>query len=182
MFNTYQKRLAKLAEHLINTYDTFLDEPEHLKSPADLKRFLHRYDILGEPTDADLAAVRDLRSQLRAAWNADALATNLALLNPILSTVPATLHLHASEADAQRSTVQYKLDSSLSLVDQLRFEAALGVSAALEMYGLERLRSCASEPCRDVFIDTSRNRSRRFCSERCANRYNVQAFRSRQRE
>ena len=59
-------------------------------------------------------------------------------------------------------------------------QAALGVSAALAAYGPERLRACASEPCRDVFIDTSRNRSRRFCSTTCGNRNAVAAYLARQ--
>jgi predicted RNA-binding Zn ribbon-like protein len=33
-----------------------------------------------------------------------------------------------------------------------------------------------------VFIDTSANRTRRYCSERCTNRANVTAFRARKRE
>lgn len=181
MLSAYQKRLASLTEHLINTYDTFLDQPEHLKTADDLLDFLRLHKIAGKPDSADLQAVWLLRGHLRAAWTADDIATSTTILNPLLAAVPATLRLHV-EDDAQHSRVQYMLDASLPLVDRLGFEAALGVSAALEVYGLERLRACASEPCRDVFIDTSRNRSRRFCSERCANRYNVQAFRSRQRD
>jgi hypothetical protein len=33
-----------------------------------------------------------------------------------------------------------------------------------------------------VFIDTSTNRSRRYCSDRCATRANVAAYRARRKE
>jgi len=47
--------------------------------------------------------------------------------------------------------------------------------------GWTRLGLCAAEDCQDVFVDTSRNSSRRFCSETCASRAGVAAYRSRQR-
>ena len=35
----------------------------------------------------------------------------------------------------------------------------------------DRVRACASDPCRWLFLDLSRNRSRRWCSmEDCGNR------------
>ncbi|MBW3576903.1 MAG: CGNR zinc finger domain-containing protein [Actinobacteria bacterium] len=45
-----------------------------------------------------------------------------------------------------------------------------------------RLDVCAGEKCDDVYIDTSRSRSRRFCSPAtCGNRASVAAYRARQR-
>jgi predicted RNA-binding Zn ribbon-like protein len=45
-----------------------------------------------------------------------------------------------------------------------------------------RLRECAADDCGWIFIDTSRNRSRRWCSmSSCGNRAKVQQFRQRQR-
>jgi predicted RNA-binding Zn ribbon-like protein len=66
-------------------------------------------------------------------------------------------------------------------LDRLTIEAALGIAHALERHGPARLRQCAASPCEEAFIDTSRNGSRRYCCERCANRHNVAAFRRRQR-
>lgn len=43
---------------------------------------------------------------------------------------------------------------------------------------IDRLRQCAAEDCRKVFLDTSRNRSRRYCSTGgCGNRERVRRFR-----
>lgn len=43
---------------------------------------------------------------------------------------------------------------------------------------VERLRQCAGEDCHKVFLDTSKNRSRRYCSPGgCGNRERVRRFR-----
>jgi hypothetical protein len=48
-------------------------------------------------------------------------------------------------------------------------------------HGPERIRSCQASPCIEVFVDTSRNGRRRYCSHRCANRVNAARHRRRQR-
>jgi predicted RNA-binding Zn ribbon-like protein len=46
-------------------------------------------------------------------------------------------------------------------------------------YGTDRFGVCSADDCRDVFIDVSRNHSRKHCSERCTNREGVRSFRRR---
>jgi len=42
------------------------------------------------------------------------------------------------------------------------------------------VRTCASPTCQEVFVDLSRNRSRRYCDSRtCGNRLHVAAYRAR---
>ena len=45
----------------------------------------------------------------------------------------------------------------------------------------DRLRVCAASDCEDVYVDVSKNGSRRFCSTRCSNRTNTAAYRERAR-
>jgi predicted RNA-binding Zn ribbon-like protein len=59
--------------------------------------------------------------------------------------------------------------------------AVMGLAMALLDLGADRFGTCADPRCGGVFIDTSRNRSRRYCSDRCASRANVAAHRERQR-
>ena len=48
---------------------------------------------------------------------------------------------------------------------------------------LDRVRECAADDCGWLFIDTTRNRSRRWCSmQTCGNRAKVSSFRARQRD
>jgi predicted RNA-binding Zn ribbon-like protein len=77
--------------------------------------------------------------------------------------------------------LELHVEEDLPLATRLAAESALGLSAALEQYGIERLHVCSAVPCTDVFIDTSRNHTRRYCCEQCANRHNVAAHRQRQR-
>jgi predicted RNA-binding Zn ribbon-like protein len=47
----------------------------------------------------------------------------------------------------------------------------------------DRLRECAAEDCRLVFLDTSRSAARRWCSmQRCGNRHKVRDHRARHQE
>ena len=46
---------------------------------------------------------------------------------------------------------------------------------------MDRLGLCEAPPCRNAYLDTSTNRSRRYCSDRCATRANVAAYRARKR-
>jgi predicted RNA-binding Zn ribbon-like protein len=56
-----------------------------------------------------------------------------------------------------------------------------GLAVMLTEIGIDRFGTCQAPPCRNVFVDTSTNRSRRYCSERCATRANVAAYRARRR-
>jgi predicted RNA-binding Zn ribbon-like protein len=78
------------------------------------------------------------------------------------------LHLHYSADDAP-------------LVDQLGATVAMAMANVVCRYGRERLGMCAAADCGAVFVDTSRNRSRRYCSETCASRTTVSAYRARRR-
>jgi predicted RNA-binding Zn ribbon-like protein len=59
--------------------------------------------------------------------------------------------------------------------------AAFGLAYTIAERGPERLGLCEALPCRKVFVDTTTNSSRRYCSDRCATRANVAAYRARKR-
>jgi predicted RNA-binding Zn ribbon-like protein len=78
------------------------------------------------------------------------------------------LHLHYSRDGAP-------------VVEQLGATVAMGLAHVVCRYGRERIGLCGADDCADVFIDTSRNRSRRYCSDTCASRTTVSAYRARKR-
>lgn len=59
--------------------------------------------------------------------------------------------------------------------------AVWGLAVWLCEYGSARFGVCADDRCRNVYLDTSSNNCRRFCSERCATRSHVAAHRARKR-
>ena len=81
---------------------------------------------------------------------------------------PAGLHLHAASGSAAVS-------------DLLIAEMLLGLATLVCDLGPTRLGVCSAAPCRQAYLDTSPNRSRRYCSDRCSSRANVAAYRARQR-
>ena len=81
--------------------------------------------------------------------------------------------------DGQSAHVHYTESGSMS--DKYAAGAAMGLAVRLAELGLERFGVCQAAPCQGVFIDTSANRTRRYCSDRCTNRAIVTAFRARKR-
>jgi len=66
------------------------------------------------------------------------------------------------------------------LADRIAAHLAMGLAELVVAGESERMRSCAAPPCRNVFVDLSRNRSRRYCDSRtCGNRLHVAAYRAR---
>lgn len=59
--------------------------------------------------------------------------------------------------------------------------AVWGLAVWLCEYGSNRFGVCADDRCGNVYLDTSSNCCRRFCSERCATRSHVAAHRARKR-
>ena len=60
-------------------------------------------------------------------------------------------------------------------------ESLMGLATLVCDLGATRLGVCHASPCTHVFVDTSPNQSRRYCSDRCSSRANVAAYRARQR-
>ncbi len=178
---TYDTNQLATAVDLVNTYDPWFDEPEALRDTAALARFLaaHGYGPEIDVDDGDLIEALALRDHLRAVFAtedipravrvlADAMAGTRVKVTPIvLDSGAASLALTSDPDDPP--------------VARMAADATIGLTRALERFGIERLRECAASPCREAFVDTSRNGARRFCSHRCANRTNVAAFRERRR-
>ena len=78
------------------------------------------------------------------------------------------LHLHYARPDAP-------------VLEQLTTTVAMGLSQVVIQHGWQRLGVCSAEGCDNVYIDTSRNASRRYCSNTCASRSTVAAYRARQK-
>lgn len=181
MLDYYRNPSIKLVEDLINTFDLYLEQPEHLREPSDLKRFAEQRGIqVGEVSAGDLEEVRGLRRFLRAIWDVDTVEEAVRMLNLLFTNISVYVQI-STDVDG-KPRYQFQVQPEASVVQRLAVESASGIVAAIERYGIDRMRACAAEPCRDVFIDTSRNQSRRFCSERCANRHNIAAFRERRRK
>ena len=137
--------------------------------------------LVGSCTDRDAFLLRRFQRELRPVFEASdtgdvaGVVTGLNELmekHPITPMIsdhdPGDLHLHVATRAA-------------SVADLLIGEALLGLATLVCDLGPNRLGVCSASPCTNVYVDTSPNQSRRYCSERCSSRANVAAFRARQR-
>jgi predicted RNA-binding Zn ribbon-like protein len=146
-----------------------------------VQSFADRYVFYGAPAGpADLALLRSHRArldQIARACEAGEIDSAIHLLNDLLARTGASPqiavhdgrgpHLHVSRNDAP-------------IANRMAAHFAMGLAWLVIAGQASRIHSCASPTCSDVFVDMSRNRSRRYCdSKTCGNRLHVAAYRAR---
>ncbi|MGH2785440.1 MAG: CGNR zinc finger domain-containing protein [Actinomycetota bacterium] len=181
-FGPYTECSLELAVDLVNSENPTSGNDE-LARPADLARFLTQHklglSLSQKPSEADLAQVKKLRATLRQVFEAPDPAGAGEILNGLLAKSEARPELTAH--DGQDWHLHYS-PKGTPIAPRLTAETAMALSVVIAADGFERLRVCEGDRCVDVFVDESRNRSRRFCSPSvCGNRASVAAFRARQR-
>jgi predicted RNA-binding Zn ribbon-like protein len=167
-----------LAIDLVNTLDPYLAEPERLPDADALGRFLGEHGIDTRLNHDDLRRCRALRRRLLEVLIADTVAELVVRLNALITEVSTGAELVARPgggwALAPTPRPRPRLDERLAAV-------AVGELAHLvSTVGPERIRACRAAPCREIFVDTSRNGRRLYCSRRCANRLNAARHRHRE--
>lgn len=171
-------RSLALAVDLVNSR---LDGEEALADLAALREFLDQHDVSGSRSLSrdDLEEVHALRPRLRAVWAARDMRTAAAVVNGMVAEAGALpqltdhdgfdWHLHWTAPSARVSS-------------RLAADAGMAIAELLRDDGAERLRTCEAPGCEAVFVDLSRNRSRRYCDTgNCGNRMHVAAYRARLR-
>jgi predicted RNA-binding Zn ribbon-like protein len=168
---------GNLAVDLVNTWDAYLVEPERLPDAAALRAFLGEYGLPGRPRAADLAECRTLRATLRdvvGAPSADELVDRMDRLAASLRVVP-----RVSRRQDGRPGLTLEPASRARPAERLAVRAVVDLATVVEEHGAERIRTCRAAPCIDLFVDLSKNGTRRYCSRRCANRRNAALHRAR---
>jgi len=140
----------------------------------------HRVENLGAARASDVLRLRELRARLdvvAVACEAGDTAAAIRGVNAVLAetgAVPQIVshdgrppHIHVTRAGAP-------------LADRIAAHSAMSLAELIVAGAGGRVRTCASPRCDAVFVDLSRNQSRRFCDSRtCGNRVHVAAYRSR---
>jgi predicted RNA-binding Zn ribbon-like protein len=170
--------LAACAE-LINTGRSAAGEG--LTGVADVQSFGDRYAFHGRAAASpDVTRLRAHRAQLDAvvvACEAGDDTAAIQLLNALLATTGAVPQIVAHDGRGPHIHVSRP---AAPMADRMAAHLAMGLAGLVVAGQSDRVRSCASPTCREVFIDLSRNRSRRYCDSRtCGNRLHVAAYRAR---
>ncbi|RBY93964.1 CGNR zinc finger domain-containing protein [Blastococcus sp. TBT05-19] len=173
-YDTYGSTAVELAIALANA---------DLEPAEGVSRFLAAHDEWFTPgTSLELSAsdarrAADTALLVRAVALAESQSDVLTRLNELLAQArprpyatdhDGDLHLHFARPDAPA-------------LEQLTTTVAMGLSQVVVQHGWQRLGVCSAEGCDDVYVDTSRNASRRYCSNTCASRSTVAAYRARQK-
>ncbi|MEU4423280.1 CGNR zinc finger domain-containing protein [Actinoplanes sp. NPDC024001] len=150
---------------------------DELATVDQLDELLSRYVYSGriDHDEAELNAVRHARSQLREVWTLDR-DDAVEAVNRMLREARALPYLTRHDGSDWHI---HATDPSAPLAERIRVEAALALIDVIRMNETGRLRVCAAEDCTGLFLDLSRNGSKRFCTVRCGNRVNMIAFRAR---
>jgi predicted RNA-binding Zn ribbon-like protein len=179
-FAHYLNAPIALAVDLVNSYSPVAGR-EDLADPDQLASFLEEHQVSGDrPVSAeDLGQVRQIRARLRQVFEASDDETAAGLLNRLLTSSRANPQL--INHDGNPWHLHYTPPRT-PLGPRLAADAAMALATVIASEGFDRLRVCEGERCRDVFVDRSRNRSRRYCRpDVCGNRASVAAYRARQR-
>ncbi len=173
-YDTYGSNAVELAIDLANADR---DDPEWARG------FLGSHDAWFSPdtslelTPDETARAVETADLVRAVAVAATQADVLTRLNELLALArprpyatdhDGELHLHYARPDAPA-------------LEQLTTTVAMGLSQVVVQHGWQRLGVCSAEGCDNVYVDTSRNASRRYCSNTCASRSTVAAYRARQK-
>ncbi len=173
-YDTYGSTAVELAIELANTERsdpewarTFLGSHEEWFTAGT------SFDLSPGETHRAAATAELVRSVALAESQADVLdrlneLLALARPRPYATDHDGPLHLHFARPDSPA-------------LEQLTTTVAMGLSQVVVQHGWQRLGVCAAENCDDVYVDTSRNASRRYCSNTCASRSTVAAYRARQK-
>jgi predicted RNA-binding Zn ribbon-like protein len=160
---------ADLAVAIANTWDTFEAPYERLATLDDLRRFLDR---VGRPEAAsvarqrDLIEIRQLRARLRRVFVAQDLGEAARLLNETAEQAAAVPRLEDVDGTWQ---VRFG-PTERSVAAHLAATAAAGLIDIVQAHGLSRFGTCSGPPCTGVFVDATKNRSKRYCCRWCADR------------
>jgi len=171
-FNPYGGAAAQLAVALVNAGPA--------ASPDALDDVLATYDYR-PADDVDPAEARELTrwaDRLRPVFAETDVTRRVRLVNELLAAVAAPPYI--SQHDGRAPHFHYA-EHDAPLVHRVQAYTAGGLAHAL-CDDPDRIGRCDRPACGTVFVDTSRNGRRRFCSTRCANQSHVADHRRRRQE
>ncbi|WP_328916003.1 MULTISPECIES: CGNR zinc finger domain-containing protein [unclassified Streptomyces] len=137
--------------------------------------------------DADVARLRAVRTRLRGVFEAADEGDEVRavdLLNALMLEFPVSPQISGHDLPAATGRPDWHMhlaDQAANAGAGFSATACMGLAFQLTSLGADRLGICEAAPCRNAYVDTSTNRSRRYCSDRCATRANVAAYRARKR-
>ena len=171
--HTLDERYSSHPEELLNNYSDLVSWGEYVDILKDDEARSLREEATSHPVEASAAlgraiALREViyRIFLAIAEDASPQEADLAALNATLSEALSHARIVPKDGSFAWDWAGRKIDFNSILWQVVRSAADL-----LTDEELDAVRACAAEDCRWLFVDTSKNRSRRWCDMKtCGNR------------
>lgn len=144
---------------------------------SDVRALLAHHDLDLPVVDGTVADYRSLARDLHGIFVAVDLDGAIAVLNDLLAGTPMAPRV---STHGDRGPHLHVEPAAASTPVRLRANCLMGLAAVLCDGGRLRVGSCDAHDCARVFVDTSRNARRRFCTSTCSTRHHVAAHRARQ--
>jgi hypothetical protein len=172
---------ADLAVRLVNSGVCSADT-DPLRSCEAFRAYVtERPFFAGSVTQHDLDRLKLLRCELASVFTSagdgdDRVAVSA--LNTLLMVHP--IHPVLVQHDGEPWHIH--LNESGSVIDRYAAASVIGLSLLLSALGKERFGTCAIASCDRVFVDGSKNKSRRYCTDHSAAKGNVTSLRGQPRQ
>lgn len=185
-FNSHTDTVVRMAVALVNLLTPGEDRSRAYRPPAGtelaagLNALFTSADSRTEVSESEAEAFAPVAADLRAVFAAVAAGDIDRAAHQVNGMLGATgAHPVLKRHDGEPWHLHFHSADEKSPVESWAAGCATGLAIVLggELY--DRLGVCTAPHCDRVYVDTSRNGSRRFCSTACQNRVKAAAFRER---
>jgi len=172
----YLEAGTQLAVDLVNT-EPAAEREERLGTLAAARAFMSARGRRLRLRAKDVPRLHALRSALHEIFRAGASGDVVERINALLATFPARPKL---VVDGEHPAVAFEPESD-DFVDWVATTAVVGLAFFIAQHGVDRIGTCIATDCDDAFYDGTKNKTKRFCSNDCAQAASLRAFRARRR-
>ncbi len=177
--NTLDDRPSAQPRELLTNYNELLrfGEDTGILPPKLVDFFLENVDVMANDAGDALRRAINLREAMHAVFSA--LMNRQTVPQVAMDTLNADIQdaaLHSRLVPGE-GRCEWRLDDMGSTLDAILWRIARAAADLLVSSDLALIRACSSPTCQWLFLDTSKNHHRRWCSmKQCGNRAKARKF------
>jgi predicted RNA-binding Zn ribbon-like protein len=188
--NTLDDRPSDKPKELLKSYYDLarFGEDTGILTPEQLDYFFEQIPLMPDQAEEALRRAINLREALHAIFAAvmkkqTAPQHAMERLNANLHDAALHSRLVQSELTEREGRLEWRFDNMTSSFNAMLWPIARAAADLLASSDLALVRACSSPTCQWLFLDTSKNHHRRWCSmKQCGNRAKVRKFYARRRQ
>jgi predicted RNA-binding Zn ribbon-like protein len=187
--NTLDDRPSAQPKELLKNYYELarFGEDTGILTPSQLDFLYERVHLTPDEAEDALRRARNLREALHDIFSAvmnQKIAPQVAMdrLNANLHDAALHSRLVQHKMDQRGGRLEWRFDDLTSSLGAMLWPIARAAADLLASNDLALVRACSSPTCQWLFLDTSKNHHRRWCSmQQCGNRAKVRTFYARRK-